>query len=197
MIANKGYKRYLKAEKGAFAVDLDTARDEERFDGMWVLRTNTELTAVGIALRYQQLWMVEQLFRTAKSLLDTRPIFHKTDATICGSEKKRPLVLSLMWRQRDDDKHEARAGIAITADAVPRWFCARAAISVSAMEVFLRPCRWFFGGGCPISRFLSVWCFPCGPVSRALRRGLRSGTAPRSWRDQQRGFTARQAGPPV
>ena len=26
----------------------------------------------------------EQLFRTAKSLLDTRPIFHKTDATICG-----------------------------------------------------------------------------------------------------------------
>ena len=28
--------------------------------------------------------MVEQLFRTAKSLLDTRPIFHKTDATICG-----------------------------------------------------------------------------------------------------------------
>ena len=31
-----------------------------------------------------KLWMVEQLFRTAKSLLDTRPIFHKTDATICG-----------------------------------------------------------------------------------------------------------------
>ena len=46
--------------------------------------TNTELTAVEIALRYKQLWMVEQLFRTAKSLLDTRPIFHKFDATICG-----------------------------------------------------------------------------------------------------------------
>ena len=60
------------------------ARDEERFDGMWVLRTNTELSAVEIALRYKQLWMVEQIFRTAKSLLDTRPIFHKTDATICG-----------------------------------------------------------------------------------------------------------------
>ena len=84
VVANKGYKRYLKAEKGAFAVDLDKARDEARFDGMWVLRTNTELTAVEIALRYKQLWMVEQIFRTAKSLLDTRPIFHKTDATICG-----------------------------------------------------------------------------------------------------------------
>ena len=77
-------KRYLKAEKGAFAIDLDKARDEERFDGMWVLRTNTELSAVEVALRYKQLWMVEQIFRTAKSLLDTRPIFHKTDATICG-----------------------------------------------------------------------------------------------------------------
>ena len=52
---------------------------------MWVLRTNnTEMTAVETALRYKQLWMVEQIFRTAKSLLDTRPIFHKTDATICG-----------------------------------------------------------------------------------------------------------------
>ena len=84
VVGNKGYKRYLKAEKDAFVVDLDKARDEERFDGMWVLRTNTELGAVEVALRYKQLWMVEQIFRTAKSLLDTRPIFHKTDATICG-----------------------------------------------------------------------------------------------------------------
>ena len=84
VVANKGYKRYLKAEKDAFAVDFDKARDEERFDGMWVLRTNTELSAVEVAVRYKQLWMVEQVFRTAKSLLDTRPIFHKTDATICG-----------------------------------------------------------------------------------------------------------------
>ena len=84
VVANKGYKRYLKAEKGAFAVDFDKARDEQRYDGIWVLRTNTELNAVEVALRYKQLWMVEQVFRTAKSLLDTRPIFHKTDATICG-----------------------------------------------------------------------------------------------------------------
>ena len=56
VVANKGYKRYLKAEKGAFAIDLDKARDEERFDGMWVLPTNTELSAVEVALRYKQLW---------------------------------------------------------------------------------------------------------------------------------------------
>ena len=48
-----------------------------------MLRTNTELSAVEIALRYKQLWMSRPDIRTAKSLLDTRPIFHKTDA-ICG-----------------------------------------------------------------------------------------------------------------
>ena len=49
-----------------------------------MLRTNTELTAVDIALRYKQLWMVEQVLRNAMTLLDTRPVFHKTDAVICG-----------------------------------------------------------------------------------------------------------------
>ena len=46
--------------------------------------SDASLSAVEIALRHKQPWMVEQVFRTAKSLLDTRPIFHKTDATICG-----------------------------------------------------------------------------------------------------------------
>ena len=84
VVADNGYERYLKAGKGAFVVDHDKARDEERFDGMWFLRTNTELSTVEVALRYKQLWMVEQVLRTPESLLDTRPIFHKTDATICG-----------------------------------------------------------------------------------------------------------------
>ena len=35
-------------------------------------------------LVYKQLWTVEQTFRTTKSLLETRPIFHKLDETIRG-----------------------------------------------------------------------------------------------------------------
>jgi transposase len=35
-------------------------------------------------LRYRDRRMVEDTFRTAKSLLDTRPIFHKYDETIRG-----------------------------------------------------------------------------------------------------------------
>ena len=35
-------------------------------------------------LVYKQLWTVERTFRTAKSLFETRPIYHQLDATIRG-----------------------------------------------------------------------------------------------------------------
>src|ERR687892_67728 len=64
----------------------DEARvaEDARFDGIFVLRTNTTLDPLQAMLRYRELQGVEQLFRSAKSLLATRPIFHKRDATIRG-----------------------------------------------------------------------------------------------------------------
>ena len=49
-----------------------------------VLRTNTDLNPLAAMRSYKQLWTVEQIFRTAKHLLTTRPIFHKLDETIRG-----------------------------------------------------------------------------------------------------------------
>ena len=49
-----------------------------------MLTTNTDLPTHEVALKYKQLWMVEAVFRSMKSLLDTRPIFHKCDETIRG-----------------------------------------------------------------------------------------------------------------
>ena len=43
-----------------------------------------DLSAAQTALKYKQLWMVEQMFRSMKSLLQTRPIYHKCDETIRG-----------------------------------------------------------------------------------------------------------------
>ena len=37
-----------------------------------------------VALAYRELWRVEAIFRTAKSILETRPIFHQSDAAIAG-----------------------------------------------------------------------------------------------------------------
>ena len=43
-----------------------------RDDGKWVLRTDTDLGADEVALKYKELWQVERLFRSVKSLLATR-----------------------------------------------------------------------------------------------------------------------------
>jgi len=85
LVGNKGYRRYLKVEGDRhFAIDKAKLEEEARYDGTWVLRTNTELSAAEVALQYKKLWMVEQWFRSCKSLLETRPIYHHRDETIRG-----------------------------------------------------------------------------------------------------------------
>jgi Transposase DDE domain len=85
LVGNKGYRRYLKVEgDGHFLIDEAKLQAEARFDGTWVLRTNTDLSAAEVALEYKKLWMVEQWFRSCKSLLATRPIYHRRDETIRG-----------------------------------------------------------------------------------------------------------------
>ena len=85
LVGNKGYRRFLKIEgEGHFVIDDAKIEEEARFDGTWVLRTNTELATAEVALQFKRLWMVEQWFRSCKSLLETRPIFHHCDDTIRG-----------------------------------------------------------------------------------------------------------------
>ncbi len=85
LVGNKGYRRYLKVDGNRhFTIDEAKIAQEARYDGTWVLRTNTGLPTAEVALQYKKLWMVEQWFRTCKSLLETRPIFHHRDETIRG-----------------------------------------------------------------------------------------------------------------
>jgi len=85
LVGNKGYRKYVKSRGHAFEIDEQKVKTEARFDGKWVLQTDMdELSAEEAALKYKQLWMVEDMFRTAKTLLETRPIFHKCDDTIRG-----------------------------------------------------------------------------------------------------------------
>ena len=84
LVGNKGYRRYLTIDKKAARIDEAKVQAEARYDGKWVLRTNTDLTAQQVALKYKQLWQVERIFRDVKSLLQTRPVFHQRDETIRG-----------------------------------------------------------------------------------------------------------------
>jgi hypothetical protein len=84
LIGNHGFRRFVAGRGARWHIDEAKVAAEARYDGKWILRTNTELSAREVALKYKQLWTVEAIFRTMKSQLDTRPIFHKTDDTIRG-----------------------------------------------------------------------------------------------------------------
>jgi hypothetical protein len=85
LVGNKGYRRYLKVEgSGHFAIDAELVKAEEHYDGIWILRTNTIYNLETVAHVYKALWTVEDIFRTSKSIFETRPIYHKCDETIRG-----------------------------------------------------------------------------------------------------------------
>jgi len=84
LIGNRGYRKYLKIERESVSIDQDKIEYESRFDGKWVLITNTSLSAEEVALKYKELWQVEHVFRDVKSVLETRPVYHQRDENIRG-----------------------------------------------------------------------------------------------------------------
>jgi Transposase DDE domain len=86
LIGNSAYRRYLRStsDSQVFEIDPGKLADEARYDGIFVLRTNASITPLQAVLRYRDLIQVEQLFRSAKALMRTRPIYHSSDAAIRG-----------------------------------------------------------------------------------------------------------------
>src|SRR5215475_9321242 len=85
LVGNSAYRRYLKTpDEKHFEIDQRRVAVDARYDGLYVLRTNMQLDALAIMLRYRELLEVEEIFRTTKSILDTRPIYHQTDEAIRG-----------------------------------------------------------------------------------------------------------------
>ncbi len=118
LVGNTGFRRFLKTEGSHFAIDPAKAEADARFDGVFVLRTNTDLDPLAAMLRYKQLWTVEATFRTAKHLLATRPIFHKLDDTIRGHvfASFLALVLKAELEQRIADLGRTASWAEILAD---------------------------------------------------------------------------------
>jgi transposase len=84
LIGNKGYRRYLKFDRDHVTIDQAKIESESRYDGKWVLKTNTDLSSAQVALKYKELWEVEQAFRDFKCVLETRPVYHQRDEAIRG-----------------------------------------------------------------------------------------------------------------
>src|SRR5471030_2536607 len=115
-VGNTGYRRFLAAPKGdGFAIDPAKVEADARFDGIFVLRTSLSMSALAVVLRYRNLLTVEQSFLAAKTLLATRPIFHRTDAAIRGHIFC--TFLALVLRKELLDRLAARPG------PMPEWQC--------------------------------------------------------------------------
>ena len=70
------YVRELK--NGELRIDRARVQAEERLDGKYLLSTtDSSLSAEDVALGYKQLAEVERSFRTLKSTLDLRPLYHR------------------------------------------------------------------------------------------------------------------------
>jgi hypothetical protein len=110
LIGNQGYRKYLLAGSGErFTIDGAKVKEEARYDGKWVLQTNLADEPKIIAQAYKELWRVEDLFRTMKSILETRPIYHKRDETIRGHVfcSFLALLLKRALEQRLEEKGES------------------------------------------------------------------------------------------
>jgi transposase len=111
------YGRFLKETKTGLTIDTAAIREVERFDGKFVVHSNDDtLTAEDMALGYKQLQRVEESWRTMKSGLRMRPVFHWAPHRIHAHIALSVLALLLertieyacqdTWRNiRDDLKH--------------------------------------------------------------------------------------------
>jgi hypothetical protein len=84
VIGNHGFARFVKVAKGSVRIDPEAVEQDRRFDGVFVLTTNTEWSAEQVAQTYKSLWRVERTFREEKSTLAVRPIYHHRDDTSIG-----------------------------------------------------------------------------------------------------------------
>jgi transposase len=78
------YEKFLKQNQdGTLVIDREAIQWEARYDGKYLLRTSDDtLTGEDIALGYKQLADVEDAFRTLKTHLELRPMYHRLEDRI-------------------------------------------------------------------------------------------------------------------
>lgn len=81
----KGAGRFIKtSDQQNIQLDTDKIQGDQKYDGFKVLSTNSKLPASQIIEKYSNLFEIEHAFRSLKSQLAVRPIFHWTDKRIKG-----------------------------------------------------------------------------------------------------------------
>ncbi|WP_198518538.1 IS1634 family transposase, partial [Geobacillus sp. Manikaran-105] len=82
--SHPSYGKYLRQLKdGTLRIDKQAVREAEKYDGKYLIRTSDDtLSAEDVAIGYKQLVDIEQAFRTLKSTLELRPMYHRLEDRI-------------------------------------------------------------------------------------------------------------------
>jgi transposase len=94
----KPFTRTLK--DGRVKLNAMKVRGDAKYDGKYVLRTTSDLSLSDAVAAYKILHRVEQGFRTIKSVLRIRPMYHHADHHIISHVKLCVLAYFIydMWR---------------------------------------------------------------------------------------------------
>jgi len=123
LLSTPRYKRYLRQTRGGrLAISRKAVRAAERLDGKWVVPTNDDtLPAEDMALGYKQLQRVEECWRSMKSGLQMRPVYHHAPHRIHAHVRLCVLALLIermaetlcedTWRNIRDDLNQLKVGI--------------------------------------------------------------------------------------
>ncbi len=113
--ASRRYGKYLRQTKrGRLVISRKAVQEEARLDGKFVVHTNDDtLSAEDLALGYKQLMRVEEAWRTLKTGLRLRPVYHRAEHRIRAHVALSVLALLLeraaehacadTWRNIRDD----------------------------------------------------------------------------------------------
>lgn len=85
-LKNKAQRFFIKQQGGGkYVLDQDKINEQARYDGFLAITTSAkQVSAEQVLDHYHHLFQIEHSFRTFKSYLETRPMFHWTDKRIEG-----------------------------------------------------------------------------------------------------------------
>lgn len=84
LLSHRSMGRYIRQTKtGKLRINQAKVQEEESLDGKYLLSSSDDtLSPEDIALAYKQLMEVERAFRTLKTTLDLRPLYHRKEERI-------------------------------------------------------------------------------------------------------------------
>jgi transposase len=79
-----GKAKYLAVKEEVQYLDEAKIMEDEKWDGIYAIRTNSRLSKEEIYAQYHQLWKIEDCFRVMKSHLKIRPVYHWKPSRVTG-----------------------------------------------------------------------------------------------------------------